>query len=420
MVYKKYKMGAYNLHTIKTTQFKLCHMEIIFRSNVVKEEITKRNALFDILAESNSTYPTKRDLSLKLEDLYNASLYNVTSKVGNASIANVCMDFISPKYTDKKTLAEALKLPFDMLLNPLVKANEFDGKTLNLVKERLAADIKGVKENPKKYAILEALKTLGADSSSSYGNIGELDALTEITTASLYEYYEKVLKHDYIDIYIIGDLDMNEVKDLVTEYAKFNIIKDSDFKLYVTNPSRKPVVTEQKFIYLQTNVVVLLNLNKLTPYEQSYVANIYNIILGGGSLETKLYKRLRGENSLCYNVGSMYQKYDGLIVIQTAVDVNESEQAIKLIKSAIKDMVHAVSEEELATAKEMLISSLTMGMDNIGKIVDNYFYNDLKVLDDYETRMKEFKKVTLEELAKFSKKVSVSTIYSLVGGGTNE
>ena len=88
MVYKEYKMGPYNLHTIKTDKFKLVHMEI-FRNIAVKEDITKRKFLFDLLTDLNKEYNSKRNLVLRLEDLYNASLYSVTSKVGNLVITNL-------------------------------------------------------------------------------------------------------------------------------------------------------------------------------------------------------------------------------------------------------------------------------------------------------------------------------------------
>lgn len=421
MVYKEYKMGPYNLHTLKTDKFKLCHMEIIFRNNVKKCEITARNVLFDFLTEANRDYPTKRELALKLEDLYNASLYSVTSKVGNAVFTNVCMDFINPKFTDDhEALESSIKLPFEMILNPLAVNKEFDSKLLGIVKDRTAADIKSIKESPKKYSITGALKTLGEDSSSSYTNLGSNEDLENITSGSLYKYYEKVLKEDYIDIYLIGDLDMDEIANIIDKYAKFKIIKNHDFKMYVKNPKRKLVVKNEKFIYTQTNIILILNLNNLTSHEKKYIANLYNIILGGGSLETKLYKRLRNENSLCYNVNSMYQKYDGLILIATAVDVNAADKAIKLIKQAIKDMSNNITEEELEQAKQLILSSLAMNMDNIGKIVDNYFYQNVSDLDDYETRLKEFKKVSVQDIYNMSKKVSISTIYSLVGGEANE
>ena len=151
MVYKAEKHGPYTLHTIKTNKFKLCHMEIIFRNNIEKEDITKRNILFDILTESSKKFPTKRSLSLKLEDLYNAHLYSVTSKVGNAILTNVCMDFINPKYTEKEILEETLKLPFEMLFNPLATNKEFNAKTVEIAKKRTKGDIKSIKENPRSH-----------------------------------------------------------------------------------------------------------------------------------------------------------------------------------------------------------------------------------------------------------------------------
>lgn len=415
MVYKCEKHGPYTLHMIKTNKFKLCHMEIIFRNNIVKEDITKRNILFDLLTEANKDYPTKRSLSLRLEDLYNTSLYSVTSKVGGTVLTNVCLDFINPKYTDKKILDATLKLPFDMLFNPLAENDEFNGRLVEIVKKRSEADIKSVKESPKKYALLEAIKTLGENSLSSFSNIGSLKDLDNITSNSLYKYYQEVLENDYVDIYIIGDLNMEEVSKIISKYAIFKIIKNHQVPYYVENPKRKAVIIQDKFIYVQTNIVAILNLNNLTSYEKKYVANLYNLILGGGSLETKLYRRLRAENSLCYNVNSMYQKYDGLILISTAVDINAKDKATKLIKQAIKDMTNNITKEELDQAKELIISALHMNMDNIGKIVDNYFYHNTSDLDDFETRIATFKKVTTKEIYALSKKISISTIYSLVG-----
>lgn len=420
MVYKEYKMGPYNVHTIKTDKFKLCHMEIIFRNNVIKDDITQRNFLFDLLTDLNKKYNSKRKLVLRLEDLYNASLYSVTSKVGNSIITNLCMDFINPKYTEENILEESLKLPFEVIFNPYAINNSFDLKSFDIVKKRMEANIKSLKENPRKYAIVESLKTLSNDSKSSFTNIGSLKDLDIITPASLYKYYERVLLKDHVDIYIIGDLDMDQVNEIISRYAKFKVIKNEKLELYTKNKKRKTIKKRENYLYAQTNIVFLLNLNNLTSYEKKYIANIYNIILGGGSLETKLYKKLRNEHSLCYNVGSMYQKYDGLILITTSVDINQESFAIKLIKDSLKEMEDNITDQELNQAKELIVSSLNMSMDNIGRVVDNYFYKNISDLDDYETRIKEFKNIKKEDIYNFSKKITISTIYSLVGGENDE
>ena len=69
MIYKKQQFGTFNLHTIKTDKFKLCHVEIYFRNNVNVNDITKRNALFDVLFENNNEFKSRRLLNLKLEEL---------------------------------------------------------------------------------------------------------------------------------------------------------------------------------------------------------------------------------------------------------------------------------------------------------------------------------------------------------------
>ena len=43
MEYKNYKYDTYTLYTIKTDKFKTCHLEIIFKNKINKEEITLLN-----------------------------------------------------------------------------------------------------------------------------------------------------------------------------------------------------------------------------------------------------------------------------------------------------------------------------------------------------------------------------------------
>ena len=76
MVFKDYKMKGYTLHTIKTDKFKMCHVEVIFRNNVVKEEITK------ILSSPNST----------LAICYIKALISMGSKINPVAVKRVVSD----------------------------------------------------------------------------------------------------------------------------------------------------------------------------------------------------------------------------------------------------------------------------------------------------------------------------------------
>ena len=414
MEYKKLTMGGYNLHLIKTDKFKSCHIEVIFHNNVNVKDITKRQMLTRMLNDSNKTYPTNRQMHLKLEDLYDANYYAFTSKVGNMIITNIAIDYLNPIYSEKGLSKECIKFLFDMILNPLVNLSEFDNKTFNIIKKRLKDSINSAFEDVKRLSVINALKFLG-DSPSAYSNLGNINDLEEVNPNNLYEYYEEMLKNDYIDIYVIGNIEMDEITKYINEYAKFNVIKNHKVNLQVINPKIKTKVYSDKARSIQSNLVIVLNLNNLSDYEKRYVANLYNLILGQSSVQNKLFKKLREENSLCYSISSYYQKYDGLIVISTGVDAKDENKAIKLIKECLKEMNNKISDDEIDNAKKQVITSLLYAKDSLDRIIDNYFYQDLKELDDIDTRIKVFKKVSKEEIYDLSKRVSISIIYTLKG-----
>ena len=149
----------------------------------------------------------------------------------------------------------------------------------------------------------------------------------------------------------------------------------------------------------------------MTKDERNYIAYVYNMILGGGSLDTKLYTRLRGDNSLCYNCSSIYQKFDNLIILHTAISKENEILAIKLMKKALLDMENGnITEEEIDNAKQLIITTLDMSLDVPGKIIDNYLFKNLYGLDEIEIRKERYKKVKKEDIIKFAKKIKINTI----------
>ena len=147
---------------------------------------------------------------------------------------------------------------------------------------------------------------------------------------------------------------------------------------------------------------------------------IYNMILGGGALETKLAQNLRNKNSLCYGVQSIYNKYDNLLIITTSVDKDNIEKAKKLIQSSVNEMKKEVTEEELTHAITSSISSVNMAFDYQNRIIANYLFNYMAELDPMDIRISKYKEVTLKDVKNLSKKIKLNTIYVLEGDFNEE
>ncbi len=421
MEYKMYDCKTYRIHTIKTDKFKNCSMEIMFRNELVKEEITENNMLVDILMHSSKKYPKRRDVSIALENLYSTQIRGVATRLGNSTMLSFITDFLNPKYCFDGYLDEVINFSFEMLLNPNVTDKKFDQRSFNIIKNRIKSDIESLKENATRYAFRRTLDNMDSNSPTSYYMVGYLDDLENITPSTLYDTYNNVLNNYICDIFVIGNLEMDEVVKIIKKKFTIRTLKEKEIDLYVNNKVRKkPLDVLETGKYEQDSFVMLYNLVNLTKRERDLVIHLYNIILGSGSLTSKLYRYLREENSLCYVVSSMYQKYDGLLMIYAGIDKKDKNKCIKLVEKALLEMENGdFTDEEFENSKKMVISSIKMSEDTLGGIINNYLFNYLDNLPLYEKRIEEFKKVTKEEVVELAKKVKLNIIY-LLGGEADE
>ena len=415
MEYKKYENDTYNLYTIKTDKFRNCRIEVIFRDKCTKESITNLDLLFDILMESNEMYKTHKLFARRKQDLYNLRLYAVNSRVGAMQISNVIAEFLDPKYMEEDVLESIIETLFDTIFRPNVTGGAFDEDTFDLIKKRLINEIDSIKENPKQQSLLNALNELDASSPKAYYSCGYKDIIEDMTPKKLYDYYKKVLENSYVDVYVIGNLDMDNVNNLIKKYAKFNTIKTSELDLYLDEcVCKKKKSVDGKSNTSQMQLVNIYTLNHLSEYETNTVMPIFNMIFGSGSLDSKLYKLLRGENSLCYNLASYNQKYDRVLIVYTAIDKENSSMALNLCKRGLDDMIKGnISESELENAKRIMVTSLNMTYDSPSRLIDNYLFSNIANLKSIDERIDEYKKVSVYDLVKVAKKINLALTYRM-------
>ena len=418
MKYKTYNCNSFNIYTIKTDRFKTSHLEVIFKNVLKKEEIGTYSFLADMLSEGCKKYPRKKDLITRFEELYKIVIYASTMRVGNVIDLHVSLDFINPEYIeDEGYIEDVIKTLFEVILNPNVCNDEFDLKTFNIVKERLRREINSLKENPVKQSIKEAIKTMDSNSPTSYEILGTIEELENITPAKLYNAYKSLRKNFKVDVFLIGNLDMDNVASLIKKYFKNRYIVSDNFEVMVDNKETKKVKEKtMKSDNIQTNLVMLFNLKNLSELEKNITLNCFNYLYGSGGLTSKLYKSIREENSLCYAINSMYLKYDKLLMVQISLDNCNVKKAISLVKKELKSMQNGnFSEEEVRDAINNMVISLDMSLDNNIAILNNYVFNIYDKLPSIEERKEYFKKLTKEDIVNVSKKVKLNTIFILEG-----
>lgn len=418
MKYKTYNCNSFNVHTIKTDKFKTSHVEVIFRDIANKDEMGAYSFLADMLSQSSKTYPRKKDLITRFEELYKIIVYATTLRVGNVLDFHVSLDFINPDYiNDKNYVEEVIKTLFDIIENPNVTNDEFDLKTFNIVKEILKREINSLKENPMKQSIKEAFKAMNADTPTSYELLGNLESLEKITPSSLYKTYKNLRKNFKVDIFLIGNLEMDDTVSLIKKYFKNRYIIENKLDLMVDNKEiKRLVVKSMASDNVQANLVMIFNLKKLTEIEKNITFNVFNYLYGSGGLTSKLYQSIREKNSLCYAISSMYLKYDKLLLVHISLEQANVKKATSLVKKELKNMqVGNFTEEELKDAINNMIVSLDMAQDNNVSIINNYVFHVFDNLPMPEERVEMFKNIKKEDVINVAKKVKLNIVFTLEG-----
>lgn len=142
---------------------------------------------------------------------------------------------------------------------------------------------------------------------------------------------------------------------------------------------------------------------------------IYSYILGG-SPDSKLFKTVREENSLCYSISSSFSAVNNLLTIKAGINAKDYRKTIHLIKKEIKNMEKGnFSEENIASGITTYLNAYKQVLDSQDSIISNYVAHEYLNLDLLEERRSNIKKVKKQDIKNVAKKISIDTIYLLEG-----
>lgn len=417
MNYQKYNVGAYNLHVIKTKKFKTISIEVIFKRLFTKDDITIRNLLSDVLMTSTKNYNNERLFNIEKQNLYSLKVSSNNLFSGKYTLMNFKTTFLNEKYTEKDYNKKSIEFFFDILFKPNANDNKFDRKSFDENYKALKERIETFEEDLRSYSLTRLLEEL--DKTNTYGvrYCGYLKDLEKITPKKLYEYYETLIRKDITDIYVIGDVDDEEIKKIITEYFKVNTLKKESGSHFISHDKfRKTVKTikEVKDIN-QSKLLLGFKIEDMDLFERQYVTYIYSYILGG-SADSKLFKNVREKNSLCYYVSAGILRLESLMVISSGIDKKNYKKAVSLIKKEVKNMQEGkFTIEDINNGKITYKSGIKSLEDKPSNIVGTYASMNYLGYDPLDEKIKNVDKIDKDMIVKFAKKIHLDTIYLLEG-----
>lgn len=417
MQYTKKDLASYNLHLIKTNKYKTITVKVMFHTPIKKEEITIRNVLSDILLLSTKNYPTKRDMIIESEELYAADIYNNTQRLGNYISTSFIMQVLNDKYTENGNFEKALEFLSEILFNPDIEDQEFKKEKLKIVKDNCEIALSSIKENPSGYSTIRLNEEFNSNSPISYRMTGYKNDLEKINTKNIYNYYKNMIDTNHVDIFVTGDFKNQEIIDLIRNNFKFRKIKRQGIPFYVdiVKPRKKILVKKELISSSQSKLAIACPVGKLSEYEKNYPLILANLIFGGGT-DSKLFKTVREENSLCYTIFSSLSKLDNVITIKAGIDRKNYNKTIEVITKVLDQVQKGkFTTKDIQTAKKIYENSISSIEEDPLQIINEYLTEEIIKFENYKERVSIMNKVTKREIIKVLKKIKIDTIFLLEG-----
>lgn len=409
------EMDGFRLTLIKNLKYKTVGVNFKFISEIDRENLTNKHLGLAVLIQGTKNIKSKREIDIECEKNFDQGLNYENSIMGNYQLITVKTSFINSKFLNLENDKRFLDFAFDILLNPDA-TDSFNNKNFEFVKAQLKDSFITDIENKSYYANLNAKKLAFSSKNAALQSVGSLEQLEKSTSKDAYREYKKMINNNVLEVYVIGDIDF----EFYEEYFKF-WKRTPDLK--VGDLVETQDITEVKEEILkddanQSHLLMYYKIDEVTELERFVVSYLYNKILGSLA-SSKLFVNVREKNSLCYTTYSTINLFNMSMKIYAGINSSDFEKAKKAILEQVEEMSKNVTEEELAGAIKNFENSIILSVDRTGSIISAEFFERYYNEWTNEEILEVLKKITVEDIYEFSKKIHLDTIFLLEGGANN-
>lgn len=405
------------IHEIQTNKFKTNLISVFLSTPLTRENVTKNALLAAVLRRGTKNMPSQEIISENLEEMYGGLFNCGIEKIGDNHALKFYLEVINDNFLPNKEniLEKSIEMLFEIVFNPLTENECFKKEYVEGEKQNLKQIIESKIDNKGMYALERTIEEMYKNEPYGLYKYGYIEDLEEITSENLYSYYKQLIAESKIDIFISGEIN-EEIVNIIKENEIIKSLNERVPKLideFEKEQTIEPKEIEEKMQITQGKLI--LGLDVMQKEENtSYVAMLYNGILGGGA-NSKLFQNVREKASLAYTCGSNYMKRKQTIFIRAGIEIPNYEKALKIIKEQLEDMKNGnFTEEDLKNAKNLIIASIEAIPEEQDTQITYYFGQELAntqiTVEEYKQKVE---RVSKEEIEKLAKTVRINTVYFL-------
>ncbi|TBL77791.1 EF-P 5-aminopentanol modification-associated protein YfmF [Paenibacillus thalictri] len=405
------------IHVLPTDQFKTYAISVYTGLLLAEDTVTPTALVPFVLRRGTKSYPETKQFRERLDELYGAGLGFDIYKRGDYQIVQFRMDIIEDRFvsSSEPLLRQGLQFLGETLTEPAQENGSFRNKYVESEKTSLQKRLEAIINDKIRYAAERCLEEMCSNEPYRLHPLGKLDALAAISPESLFEQYQTWLRNAPIDIYVVGNTTLQEVKELVEQYFPIDRPQSSAYSKKTANPQ----VGEVKEIVERLDVKqgkLNMGLRTYITYadEQYPTALMYNGIFGGYP-HAKLFTNVREKASLAYYASSRLDGHKGILTVQSGIEIENYEKAVKIIREQLESMRSGqITETELHQTRAMISNQLQESQDSAFEMIGFDFNNVLSGAQrTVPSLIEAVNAATVADIQRVAEQVKLDTIYFL-------
>ena len=412
------------LYIRKSEQFKTVNFSVKWKSALDEKKSALRAVLANVLEESNGRYRSQTEFRNALDELYGTVLYTDAGKRGETHIVSLSAECVNDEYlSEGGVLEEVLSLIKTVIFDPNVVDGQFDETVVNREKRSVKERIRSLYDDKTRYAqkrMLELLRPDSAASAPSYGTEEDVDALT---SADLFAAYESMLNEDEIDIYVVGDIDEDDMTEKIRSLFTFNSRKVHERQTATQQTATQE--TEVRHVREKQDMKQgKLHLGFTTPVtfrHPDYAKMQMTNGVFGGFAHSKLFINVREKESMAYYASSSYSSHYGLLYVMAGIDAELEEKAVKLISEQLTALQQGeITDLEMEQTKALLANGIKSAFDSARGQIE--VFDQYKELDENftaDTIIAGWESVTKDDVKNMASEIKLEIVYLLSGKEAN-
>jgi zinc protease len=268
-----------------------------------------------------------------------------------------------------RTLTENRDEAFDLLRLALTSPR-FDDKDVEINRAQVLSLLRRETTSPTDIASRRWWET--AFEGHPYGRPvnGTPETVSNISIADLKSYAHRVLARQKLKIAVVGDIDAETLKPLLDR--TFGALPEQPDLVPIANVAPSGLGRRIEVSLDVPQTVVDFGGPGISRQDPDFMAAyLVNHILGGGSLDSRLYQEIREKRGLAYSVSDDLVWLDHAAVLfgGTATRTDRAGETVDLIENEIRRFAEAgPTAGELMEAKKYLNSAFVLNLDSSTKI----------------------------------------------------